>query len=242
MMKYQNEDIFFAYITGKVEEHGENLRLSYVSHPWFHFLSAKHGSCGLKVEDIYLSGLLKGNWFKMKLKNFQKNEHLLHFISHSNVYSSVSAQVSFDVKVVSSIGNYYYEMMDGAWMTDFWIAATNQKYTDVVIHVGAVKLMDCHRVILSARSPVLNTWFNSKNNNLGIVKFDAKFDGDIVKNFLKFLYTGSLDSSPKNKQLLELASQYEVETLKNICQLATDHVRDVEEFTNSLLQLAIQQD
>ena len=81
MMKYQNEDIFFGYITGKVEFDTRYSKVC-VRHPWFHFLCAKHRSCGLKVEDIYLSGLLKGNWFKMELQNSQKNEQLLHFISH----------------------------------------------------------------------------------------------------------------------------------------------------------------
>ena len=239
MMKYQNEDIFFAYITGKVEEHWENPRLSYVSHPWFHFLSAKHGSCGLKVEDIYLSGLLKGNWFKMELQNSQKNEQLLHFISHSNVYSSVSARVSFDIKMVSTIGNYYYEMMDDAWMKDIWTAATRQNLTDVEIFVGTVKVMEAHRVILSARSPVMSTSLR-KTRSIGksTFIFGTQLDVEMVKNFFKFLYTGLLESSASNKQLLELATQYKVETLKNICQLANGAPLDVEEFTDSLLQLA----
>ena len=237
MLQYQNEDIFFAYITGKVE-YAPYPRL-YVRHPWFHFLCAKHRCCGLKVENTYFkSDSLRCNWFKMELKNFPKDEQLLHFILHSSVYSTESARVSFDIKVVSTIGNYYYEMMDDSWMDDFWTAATDQDFTDVEIFVGTVKVMEAHRVILSARSPVMNEAFNKiSDTGKSVLTFDVKFNDDIVKNFLKFLYTGSLESSASNKQLLELATQYKVETLKNVCQLA-DHVPDVEKFTNSVLQLA----
>ena len=175
----------------------------------------------------------------MELQNSQKNEQLLHFISHSNVYSSVSARVSFDIKMVSTIGNYYYEMMDDAWMKDIWTAATRQNLTDVEIFVGTVKVMEAHRVILSARSPVMSTSLRkTRSTGKSTFTFGTQLDVEMVKNFFKFLYTGLLESSASNKQLLELATQYEVETLKNICQLANGAPLDVEEFTDSLLQLA----
>jgi hypothetical protein len=239
LMKYQNEDIFFGYITGKAMWHTHCPNF-YIPYPWFHFLGAKHRSCGLKVEDIYLSDIVpKRNWTKMELQNSQKNEQLLHFMSHSNVYSSSSARVSFDIKMVSTIGNYYYEMMDDAWMKDIWTAATSQKFTDVEIFVGTVKVMEAHRVILSARSPVMSASLRKiRRSGKSTFTFGAQLDVEMVKNFFKFLYTGLLESSASNKQLLELATQYKVETLKNICQLANGAPLDVEEFTDSLLQLA----
>ncbi|EFX81533.1 hypothetical protein DAPPUDRAFT_242278 [Daphnia pulex] len=45
-------------------------------------------------------------------------------------------------------------------------------------------------------------------------------DIDVVKHFLKFLYTGCLEISATIKQLRELAKMYEMETLMEICQLA----------------------
>ena len=129
-------------------------------------------------------------------------------------------------------------MMDDDWMTDFWRAAKNQKFTDVEIFVGAVKLMEAHQVILSVRCPVLNAAFNGKPIPDKIkFTFEAEFDVDIVKLFLQFLYTGSLETSAVHKQLLKLATIFEVETLKNICQLANRAPPDVEALTNSLLEL-----
>jgi hypothetical protein len=242
-MQYQKEDIFFAYLNGKIEK--ETFSKSfYISKPEIHLTCAKHRDVGLKVEDIYFGlqdGLEDGFiWLKMESKNSRKNAELLHFTAQSdwNLYlNSCEPAVYFDIKVVSMIGNYYYEMMDDAWPTDFWMAAVNKKLTDVEIFVGTVKLMEAHRVILSARSPVLNASLNKISNaNKSIVTFGAEFDVDTVKHFLNFLYTGSLKTSARSKQLSKLATMYGVETLKNMCQ-QINHVPDVEELTNCLIQL-----
>ena len=57
----------------------------------------------------------------------------------------INSIYSIDVKVVTTIDNYYCEMMDTNWMTDFWTAATNKNLTDVEILVGTVKVMEAHR-------------------------------------------------------------------------------------------------
>jgi hypothetical protein len=241
-MRYQNEDIFSAYfaleeVTNPTDK---TTAISYV----IHFSCSKHRKFGLKIEDVYCKHK-RSRWLKMESKHFQKNAELLqHFTAQSELdvklkYSSI--EFSFDVKVVSTIGNYYYEIMDVAWLYDFWTAATNKKFTDVEIFAGPVKLMEAHRVILSARSPVMNASLNKiSDTGKSVLTFGSEFDVEIVKFFLNFLYTGSLETfsseSPDYKQLLKLATQYEVETLKNMCQLA-NHVPDVEELTNCLLQL-----
>jgi hypothetical protein len=52
--------------------------------------------------------------------------------------------------------------------------------------------------------------------------------------FLKFLYTGRLEFTDSSPQLSKLASIYQVETLKNVCQ-QLNRVPDVEELTNCLI-------
>ncbi len=100
-------------------------------------------------------------------------------------------------------------------------------------------MMEAHRVILSARSPVLNESLNKISNTAekSIVTFGEEFDIDIVRYFLKFLYTGRLKVCPKVKQMSQLAAMYEVETLKNICQVLSAKPPDGEELTNFLLDL-----
>ncbi len=246
MMRYQNEDIFSAYFTGEKVTNPTD-KTTAISKPVIHFSCSKHRKFGLKIEDVYCQNTnmwSSCSWFKMESKHLQKNAELLQYYtaqSEFDVKFNITA-VSFDIKIASSIGNYHYDMMDDAWMNSFWTAATNKKLTDVEIFVGTVKLMEAHRVILSARSPVMNAALNKiSDTGKAVFTFDAEFDVDVVKFFLNFLYTGSLKTfatseSPNYKQLLKLATKYEMETLKNLCQLA-NHVPDVEELTNCLLLL-----
>jgi hypothetical protein len=246
-MQYQNENICITYFTGEVKYYKEFNGHNYNYHnPVINLSCAKHRRFGLKVEDIYCSLLNKGynEWLKMESKYFQKNsELLLHFSAQSQRMTiGSSTSVNFDVKFISTIGNYYYEMMDDGWTKDFWVAATNKKFTDVQIYVGSVEVMEAHRVILSARCPVLNFSLNKISHTAGksIVTFGAEFDVDTVKHFLNFLYTGSLKSTDNVQKLSKLATMYKVETLKNVCQpfqLINANPPDVEELTDYLLQL-----
>jgi hypothetical protein len=247
MMQFQNENIFSAYFTGEVRWMEQwTTDKATISKPVFHFSCSKHRKFGLKIEDVYCENTNMWNsWFKMESKHLQKNAELLQYFtaqSEFDVKFNILNTVSFDIKIASTICNYYYDMMDDAWMKDFWTAATNKKLTDVEIFVGTVKLMEAHRVILSARSPVMNAALNKiSDTGKAFFTFGAEFDVDNVKFFLYFVYTGSLKTfatseSPNYKQLLKLATKYEMETLKNLCQLA-NHVPDVEELTNCLLLL-----
>jgi hypothetical protein len=237
LMQYQKEDVFFAHFTG-----GSSSKGIYISKPVINFSCAKHRKFGLKIEDVYLSCQPKHNqWFKMEAKMLKNSaELLLRFSVNFEFYINYNSnQSNFDIKTVSTIGNYYYEMMDHHWCKDLWAAATNKKFTDVQIYVGSVEVLEAHRVILSARSPILNESLNkiSKPAEKSIVTFGAEFDVEIIKNFLNFLYTGSLKSTDGVHQLCQLATMYQVETLKNVCQLLNASPPDAEELTNYLLEL-----
>jgi hypothetical protein len=238
VMQYQNENICVAYNIGATTDPNGN---AYISNPEIHLSCAKHLRFGLKVEDVYCRDAYFNSWLKMESKYFQKNsELLLDFSAKSLGTISDLQSVPFDVKCISTIGNYYYEMMDEGWTKDLWVAATIKKFTDVKIYVGSVEVMEVHRVILSARSPVLNSSLNNISNTAGksIVTFGEEFDVEVVKNFLNFLYTGSLKSSAKVRQLSKLATMYEVETLKKyVCQQLLNASPPVEEVTDYLFLL-----
>jgi hypothetical protein len=239
-MKYQNENIFSAYFTGERELNTDD-DYYYVDNPVIHLSCAKHRNFGFKVEDVYCDLDQENDWLKMESQYFQENAEILHMAakSQSNYCVDFSVKVDFDIKMTSTIGNYYYEMMDKHWLKDLWLAATNRKLTDVEIFVGTVKLMEAHRVILSARSPVLNETLNktSSNTEKSIITFESEFEVEIVENFLNFLYTGRLESSAGVHQLSQLATMYQVETLKNVCQLLNASRPDAENLTDYLLQL-----
>ncbi len=228
--------MFFARYTGHCSSDNR-----IIIKPVIHFSCAKHLRFGLKVEDVYCGHLQKNNhWFKMEAKMLKNSAELLLRFTVNLEFDIIADYdtVYFDIKTISTIGNYYYEMMDDKWLTDLWAAATNKKFTDVKIYVGSVEVMEAHRVILSARSPVLKESFSKfKITEKSIVIFGAEFDVEVVKNFLNFLYTGRLESSASVHQLSKLATLYEVETLKNVCQLLNASPPDAEELTNYLLEL-----
>jgi hypothetical protein len=245
MLKYRNEKFFFCDFTGEKVTNPTDKTIFTISKPEFHFSCSDHRRFGVNVENIYCKQKCSNKWRKMELKNFQSNPEVLLYLSAQlelDVQFGCSTEVYFDVKMVSTIDNYSYEMMDNAWIDHFWTAAAEQKLTDVDIFVGTVKVMEAHRFILSARSPVLNAAFNKMSDveNPPVIKFEPEFDVGVVKIFLNFLYTASLGISTTSKvtnykQLLKLATICEVETLKKICQLA-NNVPDAEEVTNCILE------
>ena len=137
---------------------------------------------------------------------------------------------TFRVKIVSTIENYCFA--DKNWITDL---LSEKQFADVDVLVGQNKLR-AHRFLLSARSPVLKTLLSNTADSLTI---DASFDLSTVEHFLKFLYTGTLSISANSKQLLALAEKYQVETLKEICQLSVrgHESSTAEDITTSLLAL-----
>ncbi len=238
-MQYQDENIFTAYFNGE-RELGEIGNRYFINEAVFHILCAKHRNFGFHVEDVYCNLLGNNQSLKMESKNLQKNAELLHLAVKSpwDFLLNSFETVNFDVKIISTIGNYYYEMMDNAWPTNFWTAATNQKLTDVEIFVGTVKVMEAHRIILCARSPILNESLNNiSNTKKSIVTFGVEFDVEVVKHFLNFLYTGSLKTCASAHQLSKLATIYQVKTLKNICQVLSANPPDAQKVTDYLLEL-----
>jgi hypothetical protein len=238
-MRFQNENIFSAYLTGERELNTDDDYF-YVDNPVIHLSCAKHRNFGFKVEDVYCELNADNDWLKMESQYFQENAEILHMAakSQSSYCVDFSVKVEFDIKTVSTIGNYYYEMMDKNWLKDLWMAATKKKWTDVEIFIGTVKVMEVHRIILCARSPVFNELLNkTTNTEKSIVTLGAEFQDGIVDNFLNFLYTGCLESSAGVHQLSQLATMYQVETLKNVCQLLNASRPDAENLTDYLLQL-----
>jgi hypothetical protein len=249
-MQYQNENICVAYNIGETR-FPLSKGNAYISNPEIHLSCAKHLRFGLKVEDVYCRDAGYNSWLKMESKYFQKNsELLLDFSAKSLVNISDLQSVPFDVKCISTIGNYYYEMMDEGWTKDLWVAATNKKFTDLKIYVRCDEVMDVHSVILCARCPKLNlllskyeisnTQHTQQRQSKVLYKFGAEFDVEVVENFLYFLYTGSLKSTDNVHQLSKLATIYQVETLKNVCQtfqLINANQPDVEEVTDYLFLL-----
>ena len=143
------------------------------------------------------------------------------------------------MKLSGSTNNFVYQLIDENWMDQLWKSACTKQLNDVEFLVGE-KSFWAHRFIVSARSPVFAAMFSSDmiEATKGKVEIvDTK--ADVFETFLKFLYTGHLETYDGLEQLLALAIKYEVETLKNVCCQLANLVPDAEEVANSLLALAL---
>lgn len=97
-----------------------------------------------------------------------------------------------------------------------------KKFSDVKITCGE-EVFDCHRNILSVRSPVFDVMFQSdmvENRSKNVLIKDIK--PKVVKEMLYFIYNGA--TSTENvmdeigRDLLGAADQYQLELLKNNCE------------------------
>lgn len=218
VIEYQHEKLFSPHLTG-------NLHGFVVKKPWIHLVCVNHRHFGFKA----VSGLhsTDGNtWVKMRTKQAEVVELFL-FVGQTSETFRNKCSVIFSMQMASTIENYHYELMDTSWTTQLWQSALDHNWTDVEIFVGAVKL-EAHRVVLAARSPVLSALLGEIDYlSKSSMAVEENIDVAVVEVFLKFLYTGRLDMSATNKQLLQLAEAYEVETLTKICQLANRMSPDV---------------
>ncbi|KAI9560280.1 hypothetical protein GHT06_014295 [Daphnia sinensis] len=222
VIEYQHEKLFSPHLTGNFDRCGDGYA---VKESWVHLVCVNHRNFGFKaVSGLYSTS--ETSWFEMKTRKAEDVELFL-FVGQKSESFYTTCHVTFCMEMASTIENYHYELMDTSWTTQLWQSALEHKWTDVEIFVGSVKL-EAHRVVLSARSPVLNVLLG-EIDRLGksSMAVEENIDVEVFKVFLKFLYTGRLDVSATNKQLLQLAESYEVETLLKICQLANRISPDV---------------
>ena len=99
----------------------------------------------------------------------------------------------------------------------------SKEMSDVQIKCGD-QTFDCHKVILSARSPVFNRMLLSemKEKASGVVDL-TDTTPEVVRELLEFIYTGNccIDGNADPEivcGLLEAADKYELEHLKEMCQ------------------------
>ena len=97
-----------------------------------------------------------------------------------------------------------------------------KNFSDVKITCGE-EVFDCHRNILSVRSPVFDAMFQSdmiENRSKNVVIKDIK--PEVVKEMIYFIYNG--ETSTENvmneigRDLLGAANKYQLELLKNKCE------------------------
>ena len=105
-------------------------------------------------------------------------------------------------------------MVDLHHRDHLWDAAADGKLTDVELLVGKV-MFPAHRSLLSARSPVFAAMFKSGMEEAltGRVRVDG-VDPTTFRQFLEFLYTGTLSTWVDKSKVLFMANRYQIDSFK----------------------------
>lgn len=140
------------------------------------------------------------------------------------ITSASKLNFTFYVFIKSAIEDYDMQQVDSLLKEQFWSSAVNRNLTDFELNVDG-RCFPVHKFVLAARSPVFATLFEdeslkSPTEAITTIQRIAPVDAECMELFLKFIYTGELDGIA-TKDLLKLASFYQIETLEKICQDAT---------------------
>jgi len=129
--------------------------------------------------------------------------------------------ITFNVKLRTRVANFINTPVDITWSHQLWTSAVNRKMTDVEFLVGE-ETFGAHRSLLCARNPVFAAMFASgmKEAENGQVRIED-VDPPTFERFLKFLYTGMMESSAMDEKLFAVGDKYQVETLMELCRPAT---------------------
>lgn len=96
----------------------------------------------------------------------------------------------------------------------------NDHLADVEV-LSPSKRFKCHKFHLSRRSKVFEAMFKhpleeSRTNEVSI----ADFEDETVADMIRFIYEGNLDDEKFDERLLAIAEKYEIDNLKQCCEVA----------------------
>ena len=211
-----------------------------VNHEYtFTFLSVNHYAISCKISDVTYSVSTSSDTrfgpVKMTKKTSADDDVMQVFtVTSIGMPYTSPLIITFDVQLNGIVRNYFHQLLDSTWTTHLWSAALNKQLTDVEFIVDG-ELFSAHRVIVSARSPVLFAMFHTDMIESKTGRADINgVDPVTFQHFLKFLYTGTVDSVAMSDKLLQVADRYQVETLLDLCKSVNRKI-DIEHLTTTIM-------
>lgn len=206
------------------------------------FISYNHHQIGLRIDEVGYgccpinSITPKSPFMVMKeMKKKQPNHGTILQTFTSSTECSTSFDIIFIITLSNTVKNYGHKLVDWYCKDQLWTASTDGQLTDVELLVGK-STFTAHRALLSARSPVFAAMFKSgmEETQTGRVRVDG-VDPTTFRQFLEFLYTGTLSTWADKEKMSVMADRYQVETLVNLCKLFTLSPLDIDQFTEIFL-------
>ncbi|XP_045033607.1 uncharacterized protein LOC116928948 [Daphnia magna] len=229
LLHFRNDGAFRAGLA----DHPVTKHSTLLSPQHFLYLACSHlEKTGTSIShvDSYIDGI---DCYRMD----RRGEKALYIFGRELFDLVVPCAFKFDIMIKETVENYRYQLIDSLRAIDLWNMFQLEIITDVEFLVGE-KTFAAHRVIIATRSPVFATLFNTSTveSVTGKIRIDDAFAPDVFREFLFFLYTGTLQVSANCQSLLKMAERYQVETLIQICRMASQEI-DVEEISTSLIWL-----
>ena len=131
----------------------------------------------------------------------------------------LKSRIDFRLVLEQLNQDYSFCLVDRLRGDQLWSAAANRQFTDVEFVVGG-RLFPAHRAIAAARSPYFAKLFGSEHKVESAKCKIANCDPCTFEQLLFFVYTGGLQASADNRDLLQHAREYGIATLQSICEWA----------------------
>ena len=180
----------------------------------------------VELDTYSAKGQGKDSWGRdIKLNVDQLKANPCYLIDGKHLILFITIVVQGDEKILS--GSKYSKSQGLPVNCKTQVADDNVKifaddqFSDVLVECDG-QAFKCHRVILSARSPVFMAMFQAemKETKTRVVTIKG-YSAEAVKEMLHFIYTGSLTheiSEEMAKDLLRAANQYHLDLLKGVCE------------------------
>ena len=177
---------------------------------------------GLEVVDVEYSKD-QSDWRMLRKRELSssagssKRSQCTHFSVKGSF--ALKSRIDFRLMLKESTENYSFCLVDRLHGDQLWSAATDRRFTDVEFAVDD-KSFYAHRAILAARSPHFAKMFGTGEK---LAKYEiASCDPCAFKQLLLFVYTGGLQATVDNKDLLLAARENGIATLQSVCERALE--------------------
>ena len=187
------------------------------------FIASNLHKIGLKVESVSYSqsrqrfGLTFPGENKQTMDLKFGTKKLQFFTASPMQLGSSCPTFLFTVYLTGLIENNQIHRMDGL-LSKQLLSSTQDTGADFNLIAENGNSFPIHKWMLAARSTVFEALF-SDDKNIRQVIMDCNVD--VMNQFIKFIYPGKLNGPADSLELMQLATQFEIKTLEDLCRSAS---------------------